>query len=172
MSVWMEEHNRQREHSVEVQSKRLGGVWPNCNREARYSDKWLSEEGGDGTDWQLGGSWSSCREQHSGFCGLGKSSSRDVMWKGQAVCGSFSKVRAGGSIPNIHSRYGAHSVGDPEKMSHPGLSFSFFKPITLLTSPHLANSHTMFETGSSTYSCLGSLLTSNRSLSSYPHPDI
>lgn len=85
MSIWTEEHVRQREHSIEVQSKRLGGLWPNCNREARDSDKRLSEEGGGGTDWQLGGSRSSCREQHSGFCGLGKSSSRDVMWKGQAV---------------------------------------------------------------------------------------
>lgn len=90
------------------------------------------------------------------------------MWKGQTVCGSLSKARAGGSIPNIHSRDGAQSVRDPEKMSHPGLSFSFFKPITLLTSPYLANSHTMFEIGS----CLGSLLTPNRPLFSYPHPDI
>lgn len=26
MSVWTEEHDRQREHSIEVQSKRLGGL--------------------------------------------------------------------------------------------------------------------------------------------------
>lgn len=91
---------------------------------------------------------------------------RDVERSG--CMGSLRKARAGGSIPNITQEI-VLTVSEIQKrrliLACPSV---FFKPITLLTSPYLANSHTMFEIGS----CLGSLLTPNRSLFSYLHPDI